>query len=35
MDTKQLGIFGEEHAALYLEDLGYRILTRNYSSRYG
>ena len=35
MDTKQLGIFGEEHAALYLEDLGYRILTRNYRSRYG
>ena len=35
MDTKELGIFGEEHAALYLEDLGYRILTRNYRSRYG
>ncbi len=35
MDTKELGVFGEEHAALYLEDLGYRILTRNYRSRYG
>lgn len=35
MDTKQLGVFGEEHAAMYLEDAGYRILARNYRSRYG
>ena len=35
MDTKELGMFGEEHAALYLEDMGYRILARNYRSRYG
>ena len=35
MDTKEFGIFGEEHAALYLKDLGYRILSRNYRSRYG
>lgn len=35
MDTKELGTFGEEHAALYLKDLGYRILARNYRSRYG
>ena len=35
MDTKELGIFGEEHAALYLKDLGYQIIARNYRSRYG
>ena len=35
MDTKELGVFGEEHAALYLEDLGYQIVARNYRSRYG
>ena len=32
---KELGNRGEEIAARYLEEQGYRILTRNYRSRYG
>lgn len=29
------GKYGEEKAAVYLKDLGYQILERNYSCRYG
>lgn len=29
------GRYGEEKAALFLEELGYTIISRNYSSRYG
>lgn len=35
MDNKELGQFGEEYTASYLADKGYRILTRNYRTRYG
>jgi putative endonuclease len=32
---KELGSRGEEIAARYLKEKGYRILTRNYRNRYG
>jgi putative endonuclease len=33
MDSKQLGILGERIAENYLEDKGYQILDKNYSSK--
>lgn len=33
--TKQIGNTGEEYAALYLEDLGYEILKRNFRTNAG
>lgn len=35
MDSKELGHFGEAYTATHLADLGYRIIARNYRSRYG
>lgn len=32
---KELGRFGEDMAARYLEEEGYKILARNYRNRYG
>jgi putative endonuclease len=34
MDSKKLGILGEKIAAKYLENKGYQILDRNYSSKF-
>lgn len=35
MDNKELGQFGEDYTASYLSDIGYRVVARNYRSRYG
>ena len=35
MNTTLLGRWGEEQAARYLESKGYRIVTRNFYSRWG
>lgn len=35
MTTKEIGALGEAAAAAYLEELGYDILSRNYTSRMG
>lgn len=35
MDSRELGIFGEEYTTSYLTDMGYRIIERNYRTRYG
>jgi len=34
-DKTALGRLGEEHTALYLSNLGYKITARNYSCKYG
>ena len=35
MNKKDIGKLGEDFAAVYFGDLGYRVLERNYHSRYG
>lgn len=35
MDTRILGNFGEDKSCAYLRKKGYRIVERNYSSRFG
>jgi len=35
MDTKQLGRFGEEQAARFLQNRGYRLIGTNYRTRFG
>lgn len=35
MNTKQIGAFGEQAAAEYLEDMDYEILERNYLMKFG
>ena len=35
MKAKETGDFGENRAAEYLEDKGYKIVARNYHTRYG
>ena len=35
MNTKDVGALGEEQAARYLQDKGWRILERNFSAPYG
>ena len=33
--SNELGVWGEEKAARFLQEKGYRIIERNYHSRYG
>ena len=35
MKAKETGDFGEDRAAEYLENRGYKISARNYHTRYG
>jgi|SRR3989344_465966 len=35
MDTRELGYFGENLAARYLENLGYTIIDRNFEKSFG
>ncbi|RSX54115.1 endonuclease [Bifidobacterium goeldii] len=35
LNPKQLGAYGEQYAAMWLQRRGYRILDRNWQTRYG